>query len=94
VRRQEMQVGTEEKGRATPSRSPAPVVYGRAVTAVPSQRKVVFGHAYAIPAAPRTFRKQHAAGTKCRLLPPKPVDGVIHKPWAPVLRHRGPLSVR
>jgi hypothetical protein len=34
----------------TPSDRPLPVVFRRAGTAVPSEREVVFGHAYAIPA--------------------------------------------
>jgi hypothetical protein len=38
----------------TPSDRPLPVVFRRAGTAVPSERKVVFGHAYAIP-APRAI---------------------------------------
>ena len=74
----------------TPSDRPSPAQACRAGTAVPSVRKVVFGHAYAIPAPPAL------AGGPCGKCKPAklPVDGSeTQKPWAPVLRHRGPLDV-
>lgn len=56
----------------TPSDRPLPGVFRRAGTAVPSEREVVFGHAYAIP-APSALSGQWCGYDKPASVP---VDGV------------------
>ena len=74
----------------TPSDRPSPVEESRAGTAVPSVRKVVFGHAFAIPAPPALSGGACGKDKPAKL----PVDGSeTQEPWAPVLRHRGPHDV-
>src|SRR3954447_21204382 len=70
----------------TPSDRPLPAVFRRAGTAVPSEREVVFGHAYAIPAL--SALSGHWCGYDKSAS--SPVDGVDSKTLGPGATAPGP----